>query len=659
MPKTNIFDRFSFYTFAATILLLPFFFLPFMQFSIPVAKGIIFAIGITLSFLLWIIGRLADGRLVLPKSRILLAGLIIVLAFFLSAIMSASHQASFLGVGFEVGTFGTIALCFLAMFLAANFFRDKKNNFQMYLGLSISFALVSLSVIVNLIAGPTSHLAQVLPINLLGGWNDLAVFSGLVIIFSLLSIEFLPAQKKYFKIISISLIAVALFMLALVNFYSVWVVVGIISLFVFIFSFISSRQGKTQPEFPKFPAASFSVIIISLVFIIANSLIGGFLSSRLHLDNTEVKPSISTTFEVAKQSLAKSPVLGSGPNRFLSSWLQFKPDAVNQTLFWDSNFNYGFGLIPTFAVTAGLFGLLAFIAFFVLLLVAGYKSLNKISSMNFGSPTIFLSALFLWIFAVIHNPNLVIFALAFILTGAFIGTLGGEKQIKNYEVSFLKDPRLSFFSILILIGLIAGSVGAGYSFVKKFVSIVYFQKSALSQNTPEGLTSASNYLLKAISLDQNNDLYYRYLSQVYLIELNNLVNQKDGNPEELKAKIQSALNQAEASAQAATIQDPTNYQNYLSLAGVYEQVLPLGVAGAYDNAKAAIEKALVLNPKNPGLYVRLATLEIAGKNIDQAEQDINLALQLRPNDSDLLNYLAQIKAQKEINLAPVLSPKNK
>src|SRR3989338_8177488 len=60
----------------------------------------------------------------------------------------------------------------------------------------------------------------------------------------------------------------------------------------------------------------------------------------------------------------KKLIVGSGPNQFVGEWLMSKPSAVNQTIFWNTDFNYGVGLIPTFIVTTGLLGIIAWLIFF-------------------------------------------------------------------------------------------------------------------------------------------------------------------------------------------------------------------------------------------------------------------------------------------------------
>jgi hypothetical protein len=676
-------DRIAFYIFSATLFLAPFFFLPGANLSLGVAKGIIFTSGIILSFTFFLISRLVEGKLTMPKSMILALGLALAGAFLLSAIFSPSRSASLLGAGFEVGTFGSAALCFMAMFLASFFwsFKDKPSLAKI---LSFSFIPVVLSALAAFIAGPSSRLARFLPASLAGSWNDMAVFSGLVIIISLLSLEFAPS-KKPFKVFTGISAAAAFFLLAAANFYPAWIVVGIFSLFIFIYSFISKRaEGGSN-----FPAASFTAVILCLIFLIANNMIGGLLPGRLHVQNSEIRPSATATFGIIKDVLRQDPILGSGPNRFSESWMKFKPEAVNQTMFWNSNFNYGSGLIPTFAATTGILGILAWAVFLALFLFNGFfKSATKIELSNYEISAAFLSALFLWIFAAVCVIGPVNFILAFAFTGAFIGALAAQGRIPSIEFSFLKDPRLSFFSILFLVAAIGGSAWGGYAYAQKFAAIAYYEKSSSSPNTDAGLAAAQNYLARAISLD-DRDVYYQSLSQLYLLQLNSLIRSQGAD----KAAVQSALNSALGDAKAAIAKDPENSANWLSMAAVYEQILPYGVEGAYESAKAAIGKAIGLDPKNPGLYLELARADIAAKNTDAANADIGKALELKPdyadaiillsrldassgnfakaiseieslaglypNDPDLANYLNQLKAGQAQAAAPSTAAKSK
>jgi len=74
----------------------------------------------------------------------------------------------------------------------------------------------------------------------LGSWNDLGLFFGLAIILSLVALEQLSITKGG-KIIIGFIVFLSLLILAVVNFFSVWIVLGVVSLIMLIYSLSKDR----------------------------------------------------------------------------------------------------------------------------------------------------------------------------------------------------------------------------------------------------------------------------------------------------------------------------------------------------------------------------------------------------------------------------------
>jgi tetratricopeptide (TPR) repeat protein len=129
-------------------------------------------------------------------------------------------------------------------------------------------------------------------------------------------------------------------------------------------------------------------------------------------------------------------------------------------------------------------------------------------------------------------------------------------------------------------------------------------------------------------------------------------------------KFQNVLGVSIESAREALNYDETNYQNHVALGRVYEAVVPLGVQGSYESAKAAYEGAIALNPENPELYLLLARLEVANKNVDAARAYISTALQKKSDYVDGIFLLSQIEigqgrlteALQTVEALAILSP---
>ena len=134
-----------------------------------------------------------------------------------------------------------------------------------------------------------------------------------------------------------------------------------------------SFSGKKK-GFSKITAAVFVVALLAMIF---RGSIGGFVSESFGISQIEARPSFSSTLEVAKNTLANSPGFGSGPNRFSIEWSQNKPIAVNQTVFWNVDFSYGVGFIPTTLITSGVLGFVSWILFLGAILILGIRMMFR------------------------------------------------------------------------------------------------------------------------------------------------------------------------------------------------------------------------------------------------------------------------------------------
>ena len=141
---SNILDRISFWSLFLTVVLLPLFFLPFVKIPVETSKGLLLVVGLVISIIFWAAARFSDGKIILPKSHLLCAGLGIVLAFLISAIFSSASKMSFFGIMFDVGTFWFMFSAVLLMIVSSVVLRDKKNARVVLLGVLLSSGIVFL-----------------------------------------------------------------------------------------------------------------------------------------------------------------------------------------------------------------------------------------------------------------------------------------------------------------------------------------------------------------------------------------------------------------------------------------------------------------------------------------------------------------------------------
>ncbi|PIP68735.1 hypothetical protein COW91_03310 [Candidatus Nomurabacteria bacterium CG22_combo_CG10-13_8_21_14_all_32_8] len=663
---SNILDRISFWALFVVIVLLPVFFLPFTQIPVETSKGLLLVIGLVVSIIFWIAARFSDGKVSVPKSWLLFSAFGILLVFLISALFSDTLSVSLFGTMLDVGTFYFILGAFLLMLVSSIVLKDIKNAKTVFWG------VIMASILLFIFQALRLFLPELLSLGVLGGktdtilgsWNAFGLFAGFSTIISLFVIEFFSIPRITKWILGI-LIVFSVILSAAVNFPLIWEILGISALIIFVYkislSFGKKQEGEEGNEGKRFPAFSFAVVMISLLFFMSGQFIGGLLPNSLGLSNFEIRPSFGATMTVTGGALMKDPVLGVGPNKFGEVWSMYKPQEINSTQFWDTSFNSGSGLLPTFASTTGSLGILAWVMFFVVFVIAGVKSLFSSikNNMSWEIVAFFVAALYLFISSFFYSTGGVIFLLAFAFTGIFIGLSSSSRENGEIVFSFLDDPRKSFFSILFLVVLMIVSAAVGFKYVERLASVSYFGKTLSSTTIPE----AEDSIIKAISLHQN-DLYLRTYAQVYLTKINSIVSKGTSLSDAEKADLQASFDQAVNGAQLAVEYNNANYLNYSSLGLVYNTVGLLGVKDAYSKAIEAYKIASTLNPLNPGIKLATGRVFFADGKIKEARDYIKEALSLKSDYIEALITISQIEksdgnttvaisyAEQALSLAP-------
>lgn len=649
------------------VFLAPIFFIPSQYFSLQSSKAILVFSLVVVAFFVFLVSILKKGRFDIPVGKMYICAVSVPTVMLISALLSKVPAMSILGFGYENNTFAFILVMFMFMFLVLSLFRSEKNIFYSYLAIFASFVLISLFHLIRLIFGPDSLSFGFfnLPTHtFLGSWYDLSIFYGMTLVLSLVSIEMFKTSKLL-KLILRLIFFVSICFLVIINFSLIWIVLAVLSLvfFVYLFSFeqvssggekqvgedgetiyISKREGNVR----RISILTMVVLILSCLFLTPLvSNIGNSISSTFNLSNIEARPSWSATIEVSKSVLKDDAFFGSGLNTFSSQWQLQKPAVINVTPFWDAEFNVGVGFIPTFLANAGVLGLLSWIAFLAFFLYAGFISLftkGESGFMKYLTASSFFVALYLWIMLVVYIPSTSIIVLTFFFTGLFFATLHRENILRSFSVSFSSYPRASFAMVLSLVVVMIATLSLGYFFAERTLSAYYFSKGVVAVSQNNDIDSGEMYTLKAASL-WGSDLYYRGLSELQIIRLANVVSSvtSDEVSDEVRNEFQRVLGAAIDNANRAVIFDETNYQNWVSLARVYDVVNPLGVEQAYEIATKAYNEAIKNSPQNPRLYLMLARLEASKSDFEKAKEYISIALSKKPNYTEAIFFRSQIE----------------
>lgn len=689
VPKISAFaGKSTFVILTALLFILPFFFVPSSNVIFGMGKALLVIVATVVATISYVVSIIRGGRIVAPKNLFFLSVLLLPIAFLASAVASGSSAISFLGYAIEPGTVIFVYFSALLLFLVSEVFDSKEQIFYGYLAFFGSFAVVALFQLIRILFGAdvlsfgifTSSIT-----NLIGNWNDMGIFFGVSTILSLVSLEMLH-MNKLFKALVYVVFVLSLFFLTIVNFVTIWAVLAVFSMifFVYVISFSrfapsqefaadmqvdgTEQQGKIYTR--KVSVNSLVLLIVSVLFLISGASIGAKLSEVFQINNVEVRPAWNTTLAITKSALSDNALLGVGPNQFTKLWVMHKPAGINDTIFWNTDFSYGIGIIPTFFATTGAFGILAWIFFFVMFVWAGLRaifySLSDLFS-RFLITSSFMISLFLWIMAVLYVPSPVIFALTFFFTGLFAASLRREGLLKTKTLSLVDHPKLSFVAVLLLVALIIGNITLGYLATTKAIAATDFQAGVSAVQVSQDLDKGEASIVKAIALG-GYDTYYRGLSQVNLLRVNALLAKPGATPESIREPFQQTLGNAIENARQATVVDPNNYQNWLALAQVYASLVPapFAIPGAYENAKSSYESAQKVSPQDPSIPLLIARLEVSHNDLAKAREYANQAVSMKQNFAEAHFLLAQIEATEgnvgkaipSLETALLLAPNN-
>lgn len=660
MEQKDRLDRVSFILLLITTILTPLIFIPTVYVPLDMMKAIIITFGILISGIIFFFNSLKKNELYVPKHPLFLISCGIILSTIISTLLSHTPMKSFLGQGFEIGTASFIMVLFLASLLTIYLTnKDRDRVLYVYISIVSTFAIIALFHISRLIFGAdflTLNVFQSSISSMIGRWKDLALFSGAVGILSYIGIRFV-SLSGLFKILLLVLIAVSGLLLFVVNSVVIWGVVCIILLLIASYEYYIAPTESTGlgGVFSRLPLITCALLIISVICFTKTEAIGNFVFNNIKINQAEISLPWQLTLDVAADSIKESPIFGAGPNRFDNQYLKFKPLIVNQTVFWNTEFNNGFATIPTVVVTQGLIGLLLWIIFIIVFITTGFKALVKEND-NWGRFFIassFFSSLFLWIATLVYTPSHSVMFLTFIFTGLFIASLIKDSHVSLVKLGESENSSLKRFIPLILTIMIALTILWLAAYAKKIVALGYFQGGISYLNLPDnkGLPNAESDFKKALTFDKS-DAYYQALSEINILKISALVQQIQNDQATQKtttpnadsiAKINSLIAESMAYTTEAIKLDPENYYNYIAESRISELAMSLQVPGAYENTKAAYNNALKYNPFSALIYLSIARLEASKNNFEDAQKNIGLALQLKQDYVDAIFLLSQIQ----------------
>lgn len=657
--------------FSSIFFLLPLFVFPFSGTSIGLWKNIFLSVSVFLVLLLSLRFWFERKAVFLPVQTVFLSLGAIALVSLFSSAFSGSFQSSFFGAGMSPRAAVEILFFVLLTILAAAFFRTKQ-DLERVVTLLFVAALSILSFQAFRILSP-EHLTffgffTSPEQNVVGKWNDLGLFCGLVFILALATVSLRRPIRDRERRITYAAGLFSFFGSLLSLERIEWVVLFLTLFFGFHILFQRKPKGE-RAQNGSSKNWSRKTFLFGLYFVAATVLLSPMIQRallpRLDIPLSHASPTLSETVDVLRGTFRASgggALLGSGTNRFGIAWQKYRPRSANLGPWWNTDFQNGTTWFLTFAVETGILGILSLAVFFMIFLLLGWRVLTSPfrradEEARALSLCLFFGALYLWAVCFVSVPGAVLFALAFLLTGLFLGSLylGGVMHFLEYPFPKNRHSFAPVFFAVLLLVLTAG----GYKLARSYASVFAYREAIALAH--QGQVDASRERFqKALSL-MESDVYSRDFSILETYRLRQLLEQEDIAPDDLRLKFRETFQSALDLAKTSIARDPENYVNYVAYGNILAFVIPFDIVGlsndAYKGAKGAYEKAAVLSPNNPEVFSGLARISLAYGSTDEAKSYLKKAVELKPDytESSLLLTEIEMKAGDTQSAQEILS----
>jgi len=632
--------------------LLPVLFIPGLLTTIGFTKVYFVAVAVFAAIVLVILSVLRKGTVSLVFPPTLGLFWLFTLIVIAAGLLSGDRLDSLSGNGMEIHTAGFILMLALVMTVALFFGKAKAAVVRLFMVLGISTILLQFYHLLRLVFGPEmlafGPLFASSTVSLIGSFNDLAIFSGLVLLVTIIMLQqtTISMVGKWFSGI---VVANSLILLTVINFYLVWVAVCFVSLLIALYFIIKDTWLKSSTT-DTAPITRFAISVIGLVcivsgaFVVSGDYLGGVVTNVSGITYIEVRPSLTATIDLTKAVYSNNAFLGVGPNRFDDAWRLYKDPVVNQTIFWNTNFSSGNSYLSTLFVTTGLVGGLAFLIFLGTFLYRSYCSLfvseARDSSWFLIGLISFTSATYLWFMTIVYVPGTTILILAALLTGITLVATLQMRQQPGFIIDVTTSKRHG-------IALMAGILIIFGSLVYLLIGVSkQYAASVVYANTVEQFRAGADYsitdagLIRAQTLNPQ-DLYLAERAQLRLTQISS-ISATTTNDQYFTQLVSEGI----ALSQQAIAIDGTNPDNQILLTKFYSFLDPTQFENITKSTEDLFAQARELDPQNPTYLLLLSQHKARLNKLDETRRLLLEAVAMKSNYTDGLYLLSQLDIQE-------------
>ncbi len=634
----------------ATIGLLPLLFIPVSYAPFAYSKILIVIVGVAISLIFYCLAALREGSIVIRFSSGLVAIWSVAGAGVVAALLSGDMRDAFFGDVLNVHTVSFLILLALLASAISILGEHKASILRLYAVLAVSGLVVALYQIIRVAFGEgvlSLGVFTSLTSSPIGSWNDLALFFGLVILMLLVTLEQFPLTKWGKAAFGVTAV-IALAILGLVNFFLIWIVLGLASLIVLMYALTKNRfsdqtisaVSNTQTSI----MISALVFVVSAAFIVGGPALGQVISDASGISYVEVRPSLSATFDIARSVYQENAFTGIGPNKFADAWRLYKDPTINTTNFWNANFVAGIGYVTTFAVTMGLFGVIAWVTFLGTMVYSGFRFVFLSSHTDrfwqYVGISSFVASLYLWGMSIVYVPGVTLILLAGSFTGLLLVAYGQVVHTKSLTISINQNKQAGFVLVAIAMLVIVSSVATVFFVSRHYASVFSFNAAVASVADGVPIETIERKIAAAYELSPN-DWMAREIAGIQLTKVNQLIALSEPTDQQ-RQQLEEAIVNAVNAAQRAVQTDPSDASNWILLANVFIVLTGSNIDGAYTRAIESLDQAEFLDPVNPEIKLLRARAESFNGNLDAAKELALRAVSLKRNYTPALLFLTQL-----------------
>ena len=649
------------YSIYALVFLMPIFFLPWTTEVLDFNKQALLLLLVFVSLFSLLLKILISGKFEINKSFMHTVAGVLFLVYLLATIFSVYRYGSFWGYPQQTSeSMLTIVCLLLFYFLVSNIF-SKKNILTSLIILSFSAVIAELIGVLQLFGLfiMPFDFTKSAAFNMVGSVGSLGILTAILLP---LAIVLLIIAKKWWRVLFISQIILSALVLVLINYPIIWWVVIIGSALTLILGTI-----KRDLFDGRWMALPMFFLAVSLFFILLNPQI-----NWLPQNTNEIVLLQKTGLDIAVKTIKERPIFGSGLGTFAYDFSKFKNQDFSKSSIWNITFNKSSSKVLNSLATTGVLGFLVLLAFMALPIFYGIKFFIAKKKTNDASglkkspketlrvpseiPNKIYSILLLGLTVVLveqtiayflYNSNIALDFVYFFIIAALIGFISENNPSFLRFSGQRKEYMLKSFSLITLITTLVFTLvfifGMGLLILngQRYLAEVNYYKGLVAYQSGQKEDGLKK-LEAAANLNSESDLYFRQLSQAYLLGLQDeLQNTKSVLSDEEKTKIQTLVSNSINAGKIATDLNPQDVKNWSSRGYVFQNLLMVS-SDASTWAINSYDSALELDPNNPYLFFQEGSVYLA--------EAINLSE--TPADKNQLLVKAQEQLEKAIDLNP-------